>query len=169
MTTKLRIKMGVVEVEYEGAEDFSKDELLAIISKVADLRGGAGGGSGGESNGGGSGDDLSAGGTPVNAGSTGQIQGTTATLAAKLKANSGTELILAACARFTFVLGQPEIKRKQILDEMRSASGYYKNSYADNLTKYLRTLVKSGALIEPSQGAYALGANKREQLEKQLA
>lgn len=163
-TTKLRMKMGQVEVEYEGSEQFLKDEVPALMSAVADLRASSTGDD--EDDGAGSAADTT---NPGAAAQGGTLTGTTATLAGKLKVNSGPELILAACARLTMVRGEPQFKRKQILDEMRSASGYFKSSYSDNLSKYLKTLVKSGSLVEVSQGVYALNATKREQLEKQLA
>src|SRR5207245_11520222 len=97
------------------------------------------------------------------------LQGTTSTLAARLKAASGPELIVAASARLTFVLGHRSFRRKQILEEMRTASGYFRSTYSANLTKYLRSLAKAGTLIEASQGMYALSAAKREELERLLA
>lgn len=36
-TSKIRIKLGAIEVEYEGSESFLKEELLALLSAVSDL------------------------------------------------------------------------------------------------------------------------------------
>ena len=37
MKSRIRLKMGDSEVEYEGSEDFVKSELLSLVSQVAGL------------------------------------------------------------------------------------------------------------------------------------
>jgi hypothetical protein len=162
MTSKIRIKLGPIEVEYEGSESFLKAELPDLLAAVAKLYKESG-----------VPQDApkfplapSGGGAPAPAGLHG---GTTATLAAKLDVKSGPELILAACARIALVSGRASFTRKQIIDEMRGATGYYKKTYFNNLTKYLQQLVKDQKLVEPTNGSFALSVPTRTQLEKQLA
>ena len=159
MSSKIRIKMGPIEVECEGTETFLKDELPALLSTVSNLYKAS---RIGEGDGGGDG-------TGGDDGGVGKIQGTTGTLAAKLKVNSGPDLILAACAHLTFVAGKKTFTRKQILDQMKSAAGYYKKSHNSNMTKNLQGLLQVGKLVEPSTDNYALNAPTHTDLEKRLA
>lgn len=97
------------------------------------------------------------------------IKGTTATLAGKLKVKSGNDLIVAAAAHLTFVAGKAEFSRQELLDQVRGATGYFKDSYGKNLTNYLNARVKAGELMEPRTGHYALSATEAERLRVSLA
>jgi hypothetical protein len=158
-TSKIRIKWGSMEVEYEGSETFLKDEVPGLLGKLAELDGGQPA-------------DTAAGGSAVNprkakTGS-GQLQATTANIAAKLSVGSGPELIIAAAARLTFVLGQDTFSRQQLIDEMKTAAAYHKASYVSNLSKSLASLVKDHKLNEPTQGNFALTATTRATVEPLL-
>jgi hypothetical protein len=67
------------------------------------------------------------------------------------------------------VAGKDEFPRQDLLDEMRGASGYYRESYGKNFTNYLQRRLKAGELIESRKGFYALEAKRRHELEVQLA
>ncbi len=161
MTTnsKIRIKMGSIEVEFEGSEAFLKDELPIFLKTVSDLHA--------EHN------DLF---EPSNEGksensqaeSSNKIVGTTGSIAAKLAIKSGTDLIIASAAQLTFVQNKEKFNRKDILDEMKSASAYYKSSYGSNLTTYLNKLVKDGTFLETSSGVYAISASKASNIKTRL-
>lgn len=97
-----------------------------------------------------------------------KIQGTTATLAAKLGGGSGPELMMSAAARLTFVLGKEKFHRKDLLDEIKSASSYYKSSYSSNLSSLLDGLIKAGKLMEPSKDNYSLSAESLKSIEAQF-
>lgn len=134
MSIKVKIKIGQVEIEYEGPEEFLKSEMPKILQEVQKLHalpemepsdGGSGAGGFGQSHG------------------QGGITGTTGAIAAKLKASSGPDLIIAAAAKLSFVDKLDHIPRKMFLDEMKSATGYYKATYRANLSGYLERLVKS--------------------------
>lgn len=160
MTSKIRIKLGAIEVEYEGSEDFLKQELPALLKAVSDLYKQAGveaaaGGSGGASN-------------PAQINKP-NVQGTTGGIAAKLNCKTGPDLVVAAAARLTFVLGKDTFSRKELLAEMKTASAYYKATYSGNLSGYLNGLVKDGDLLEPAAQTYSLGATKKTDLSKQIA
>jgi hypothetical protein len=98
-----------------------------------------------------------------------KIQGTTATLAAKLGGVSGPELMMSAAARITFVLGKEKFHRKDLLEEIKSASSYYKNTYMSNFSSLLNGLVKAGKLMEPSKDNYSLSADSLKNIGAQLA
>jgi hypothetical protein len=160
MTSKIKIKMGAIEIEYEGSEAFLKEELPSLLKAVSDLY---------QS----SGPFIEAGSATVElAGSSSgvkKIQGTTATLAAKLGGGSGPELMMSAAARITFVLGKEKFHRKDLLEEIKSASNYYKNTYMSNFSSLLNGLVKTGKLMEPSKDNYSLSADSVKNIGAQLA
>lgn len=165
MDSKIKIKMGPIEIEYEGSEAFLKEELPALLSAVSDLYKESG-----------VTDFVDTGATsspaiisPEATGSTGTIQATTGSIAAKLGAKSGTDLIMAAAARLTLSLGLGSFSRSQITEEMKSASAYHKKTYVNNLTKYLNQLVKDGKLLETAKDTYALSASEKSSLEARIA
>ena len=156
MNSKIRIKLGPIEVEYEGSEAFLKEELPQLLKAVSDLY---------------SKSNLVKefnpdGGTPPPSGT---LQGTTGTIAAKLAVKQGPDLILAAAARLSFVLGKSAFSRQEIIDEIKSANAYYKKSYLANLTQSLNNLMKDGKLLEPSTGTYSLSATTQADLKARLA
>lgn len=159
-TSKIKIKMGPIEVEYEGSESFLKEELPLILKAVSDLYQTAG-------------IEVSQPESKPNT-STPKAQnnnaliGTTSSIAGKLSVKSGTDLIMASAARLTFGLNKEKFNRKDIHTEMKSASAYYKSSHGANLTKYLNNLVKAGTLLETSSGVYAISAQKAATLKSRL-
>lgn len=159
MASKIRIKMGAIEVEYEGSEEFLKKEIPVLLAAVADLYTKAGGGE----------DETSGGDNQETKPAKGTINLTTKSIAQKLNANSGPDLIVAAAAHLTLAKGKDQFKRKELNDAMKGASGYYKSTYTKNLTNYLGTLGSSGKLVEVSTDVYALTASTRNALEAQLA
>jgi hypothetical protein len=159
MTSKIRIRMGEIEVEYEGSEQFLKKELQELLSAVSKLH-------------------AQGARTPdaeidnVRSGSgngDGKVVGTTATIAGKLACNSAPELMIAAAARLTLVSSKPEFSRKELLDEMKGASGYYKASMTNNLGNYINSRVKAGELVGVRKGYYALSQKKLAELRTSLA
>ncbi len=158
MTSKIRIKLGAIEIEYEGAEDFLKEELPELLKAVSDLYKSSG--------------VVAVENVPrTGDGSSGSngVQGTTATLAAKLGGGSGPDLTMCAAARLHFVLGKDKFHRKELLEEMKSASNYYNANYAKNLSALLGGLVKAGKLMEPSKDNYSLSADSLRSMGTQLA
>lgn len=160
---KIRIKLGLIEIEYEGAESFLKKELPDLLGAVTQLYKDSGAVL--EASGGGAEEVAKV----AAAGESAGLQGTTSTIAAKLGVKSGPELILAACARLTFVSGNATFTRKQITDEMKSATGYYKKTYLNNLSSYLQNLVRDQKLVEATTGTFALSVPTKNELEKRLA
>lgn len=160
MTSKLRIKMGPIEVEYEGSEDFLKQELPELLQAVTTLYKDSGIAEAGPAP------------SPVSGGAASAApgpQGTTNTYAARLGGGSGPELALAAAARLRIGLGAENFTRSKLLEEMRGATSYYKKNYSSNLTKIIGTLVANQKLIEAAKDTYSLHATTESELRAKLA
>ncbi|MBC7752574.1 MAG: hypothetical protein H7Z73_12845 [Candidatus Saccharibacteria bacterium] len=161
-TSKIKIKLGAIEIEYEGSETFLKEELPQLLTAVSDLY--AKSHTTFVS-------DLNSTSIAEQSGNINQIENfeaTLTTIAAKLNVKSGPELVLASVARRTFCLAEERVTRENIIIEMKLAPSYYNQSYTGNLTPTLLRLVKSGKLKEPSQNVYTLTADTRRELEISL-
>ncbi|MEA5477986.1 hypothetical protein VB774_10185 [Pseudanabaena galeata UHCC 0370] len=163
LSSKIRIKLGEIELEFEGTEQYIRSDLPNLLEQICtysvleanqpklevDIE---------ES------EEL-----PANPDPTKQkVQMTTNSIAAKMEVKTGTDLLLAACAHLCLVKGIELFERKNILAEMQTASNYYKESYGGNLSKSLSTLVKTNKLIERSKDKYALTAKTKQEMEANL-
>ncbi|HEY0075541.1 MAG TPA: hypothetical protein VGB77_15695 [Abditibacteriaceae bacterium] len=163
---KLNVKLGPIEFEYEGSEEFLKDELPAVLETFSQIdvkTFNVGSGNGGPTLG-----SQSGIGSSTSSGNA-AIQLSSGNIAAKLDCKSGSDLVIAACAHLTLVMNKEAFSRKDILEDMQTATSYYKVTYSKNLTQSLATLIKDGKLIERSKNSYALHASQRTQLEAILA
>lgn len=159
MESKIKIKMGAIEVEYEGTEDFIKNDLLDLVSSMAEFHSQANAVNN---------NDNDRDSPPGD--DTGSIQGTTGNFAAKLKCKTGPDLIIAALAHLTLVKSKKSSTRSDILTEMQSATTYYKKSYSGgNFSTNLKNLEKSGKLLEQTKNNYALQAKELKSIEAKLA
>lgn len=161
MEARIRAKLGSLEVEFEGSEDFLKNHLLELLHSFSELDVPAESGSDEEES---QNDDGSVG----IGGQQGSNLGTTTTFAAKLGGGSGNDLLLAAAAKLAIGDGLERFTRKRLLEEMKAASAYYKKSYSGNLTKYIEGLVKSHKLLEQAKDTYSLASDTRTELRKRL-
>jgi hypothetical protein len=156
LESKIRIKLGQIEVEFEGSEAFLKSELPELIRNVAELYQTADIPEAAQEDSA----EASAGGAA--------IQLSTASIATKLGSKSGGDLAVAAAAHLTLVKNKPVFSRQELLNEMQTAPSFYKTSYSGNFTKTLGVLMKS-KLNEPSSGKYSLTAGAVGELRKSLA
>jgi hypothetical protein len=159
MDSKIRIKMGQIEVEFEGTEEFLKTDLLSLLEKIAELYQKK------QPNEGILPDEESS--SDSESSKLGNVSITT--IASKLKVKTGKELVIAACAYFTFVRGIHEFSRVQILKEMQEAKNYYQNNYSKNLTRYIQQLLTEDVVNETAAKKYSLRAHYKQKLEKELA
>jgi len=157
-TSKFRIKMGVIEVEYEGSDEFLKKELPELLAAVSRLHQEHGSSSAAEADS-----------PPPKRSASKTSKGTTASIAAKLGCKSGGDLLIAAAAQLTFVEGKETFDRKELTAACRAGKNYFKSTYVNNLTTYLAKLVSSGQLNEVSEDEYALSAPEMKSLEAKLA
>jgi len=160
MTSKVKIKVGNVEIKFKGSEEYMKEELPQLIELLfsltpkhiekADNS-----------------KELPADTSQHNS-SNQKLQMTTNTIASKLSVKSGNELVIASCAHLTFVQGKDTFSRSDILNEMKQASNYYKANIRKNLSNILKTLINQNKILEIESDTYALSAPNKEQLETVL-
>jgi hypothetical protein len=161
MSAKLKVKLGHIEVECEGTEEFIKAELPALMKSFSELL-----------------EKVPVQLPPLPAaietnGSARQANGkridlSLGTIATKLNCSTGPDLALAAAAFLTVVQAKDTFDRKEILACMQGASNHYKESYSSNMTKILASVVGDNKLIERASGVYALAASTRNQMEASL-
>ncbi|AXX97563.1 hypothetical protein [Profundibacter amoris] len=157
---KIRIKVGSMEVEYEGEPSFLKDGLESLLSKMADLStqvlpelettSDATNGS-------------------ISSAPSNGFDFSTSTIAAHLGANSTTELAICALAKLELVDGNAGVKQGDISKEMRTATTYYKKSMSSNLGSSLRTLIKNNRVNHGASDTYSLSATEKTRLEGSIA
>jgi hypothetical protein len=150
--TKIRIKTLGLELDYEGSEEFFKKELLKLLDVAGSSPGGR---------------KASTPAEPLILPSDGSRS--TRSIAAALDVKTGSDLVLAAAAQLVLFRGSESMRRQALLDEMKTATGYYKSTVSNNFSKYLGTLVRDGKLIELSPEVYTLSAGVRVELERKLA
>lgn len=157
MTSKIRVKVGQIEVEFEGSEEYIKSELpraiKSICSSLPDMVEA-------EAN------------TAPQAAVTGQqnpeIQMTTSNIVEKLGFKTQHDLVLAACARLELVENHSPFSRGAMLHEMKTATNHYTDTIAGNLSSYLTRLVSQNKLIKRASGEYALSAVAKKGIEEKL-
>jgi hypothetical protein len=158
--TKLRIRTGDLEIDAEGEEQFVKNDVLELVKEIVRLQGSV---------------------SPSKEhkhkenshldprGPQDPIKLTTSSIAAKLNAKSGPDLIIAAGAQLTFVQQKESFSRNDLLAEARTASAYYSENVRKNLSSHLNSLVKSRKLNEISVGVFAIHASARQELEAKIS
>lgn len=152
---RIKIVLGTLQLEYEGEQDFIESRLIGLAEKILALR------------------------VPpaTHDASTVQEQRpqspakevSTNTIAQLISAKTGSDLALAAIARINLIKKNSTASRSDILDEMKEATTYFKESYGSNLTSYLDTLVRGKKINLVSRSNYALSAAERSRLESALA
>jgi hypothetical protein len=159
LESKIRIRMGDLEVEYEGSEDFLRKELPAILHTVAGLH--ASGDAKGVQGRGASPKHPA---LSVRHGSL-----STSVVATKLGGQTGGDLALAAAAKLVLADESESFSRDVLLKEMRSAKSFFKATYSKNLSGYIKNLVKAGRLNELGNEHYALSNTAKGDAEQALA
>jgi hypothetical protein len=158
VTSKIRIKVGTTEIEFEGSEEYMREELPGLVELLNDIAPTEEPESEEVS-------EILPEGDPSKQ----TLKMTTNTIATKLSAKTGSELALAACAHLCLVKGNDTYKRANILAEMKLATNFYKKTYSGNLSKSLKKLVADGKLLETAQDTYALDAKEKSDLQEKLS
>jgi len=99
----------------------------------------------------------------------GAVNVTTDTIANITNAESGADLILAAAAQIHFGQGKQKFTRQELITEMRTAPGHFKETFVNNMSKYLVGLTKADRLRLVGQNTYALSNKERQAMETALA
>lgn len=158
MTSKVRVKLGQLEVECEGTEDFLKDELPKLLETFSKLAPPVV-----------SPHPLERSDVSTNNGDVALVNSTMPYFATKLDCTKGPELLLAAATWLTLVGKKVTYQRKELLDAMKEAKGTFKPAMVSNFTATVKALQASGALNEPAKGEYALTDAKLRELKAKLA
>jgi hypothetical protein len=111
---------------------------------------------------------LSSPGSAAALAAAGELDLSTDTIATVLGAQSGTDLIIAAAANLHFVQGKQKFSRQQLTAEMRTAPAHFKETFLNNLSKYLTSLTKSDRLRLVASDTYAISSKERQELETKL-
>jgi hypothetical protein len=93
----------------------------------------------------------------------------TNTIASLINAGTGSDLVMAAMAQITIVQRKDVAGRREILDEMRGAKTFYRETYSNNLSKYLHSLSKGKRLNLVGKETYALPNAERQNFERLIA
>jgi hypothetical protein len=162
MSSKLRIKLGSLEVDYEGTDEFIKEQLPGLLKTLHEMRVVAEAESEPE--------PAPGGNKTIDTQFTGDAASlSTNTIAGKLAAKTGSDLLKAAAIRLGIVQKKVTFTRKELLAEMRAAPHFYKKSYANNIDKSFKVLTEAGVILLQSDNTFALAANKRADLAKAIA
>lgn len=154
MNGKVRIKFGDMEIDFEGSEQFLKDEFLELIKTIHGLAKE-------------SGVDI----FQKNMRQTDSVGNTDSvaglginTIAQKLGVSTGPDLTMAAAIKLDLVDGKTKFTTKELTSEMRKATSYFKETYAKNTTSNLSSLIKAGKLNDVGSGNYSVPANVKGEL-----
>jgi hypothetical protein len=149
MSTKMRAKVGAIEIEFDGEPDFLRDEVpkllkaLSALAKEAPAK-----------------EVKEAGASSGEAPFSGGVQLTTNSIAAKLGVKSGSDLAIAAALELTRMKKKDRFSRQELLDSMKTANSYYRSTYLNNLSSTISRLIKDQRLLEPVKGHFSLSANE---------
>ena len=166
MPSKLKIKMGHIEFEYEGDAQFDKDAIKDLFTHLESLVGvtpaaafestppAA---------------DHPGAGIAGSEGGNHELSNLAAnTVAARLSVKTGSDLAIAAAATLQLSQGQDSFTRKQLLEAMQSAKTYYKTSMGSNLSKALDVLISSKRINSLSNNEMSLSAAEVASLKGKL-
>lgn len=156
--SKIKIKMGLVEIEYEGSSSFLKEELIDLVESVSRLY---------QENksslepGGGYGEDS----IQSGSGNVGVIKGSSNEIAKKMSVKNGTDLIFACCVKLLFVNGVDTFNYNEIRNEMVSATNYVNAIMKKNFAANLKSLVKQDKISELGSKKYSIPAKEQEKVK----
>jgi hypothetical protein len=155
MMSRIKLRLGEFEVEYDGEQKFITDGLLNLAKNflvtAGDESSGASAGAG------------------LKIKRRGMIGLSTSSIAQKLGAKTGPDLAIAAAAHLVIVKKMDKFTHTELVAEMKEAKTFYKNSYHKNLGAYLKTLVTGGRFNHIGGNDYALSENEIKDLEAKLA
>lgn len=165
MPTKLKIKMGHIEFEYEGDAVYDNEAVKDLFSHIESLAGAAPPGTF---------DGLA----PLNDSDNGEEGAddtadianlSVQTVAARLSAKSAREVALAAAAHLQVCQGRKSFNRKELLADMQQAHGYYHQTMSSNLSKTLQALVVGKVLMTMTGDQMSLSASELASLKARIA
>ncbi|MBB5575247.1 MULTISPECIES: hypothetical protein [Rhizobium] len=160
ISAKIRIKVGSMELEYEGDPAFLTGGIEALLTTMGDLAGRI------------PNEPAQAAGIAIANSPPSELAGfhfSTNTIAAHLDAKTGPELVICAMAQLELVQGKSSSSRSEILAEMKSATTYFNTNIASNLSKSLSNLTKAKRINQVGAGSYSLSASEKKKVEVKVA
>lgn len=159
-TVKIRLKVGQVEVEYEGEFSLLKDSSNPVdiifgfyekhVKTLTDYVS----------------SDYPKGVNPLRADC--EIDFSISTIADRLEVRDTNDLVMAAVTYFSFVEKKDVSERKEILNKMKEAPSYYTQNMSKNLSNSLRNLIRKNRLNQNKKGFYCLSPSERKEMETKL-
>lgn len=150
----IKITIGALALEYDGDQDFIENGLTKLLNDVVEKAGNVAP-------------------SPIHTEMAGSANPSTSlstnTIAQIIGVKTGSDLALAAVARMNIIQNKPSSTRQEILDEMREATSYFKDTFVSNLSAYLETLVKNRRVNLVARQTYALTAAERARLQGLLS
>lgn len=154
---KISLRVGDLKLKYDGSEEFFENRLPALLEQML------------QSN-------LATVPTKVDHHEVGNALPNTSlgidlsmqSVAAKLMAESGRDLAMAAMAKLYFSDSIERVSRKQILSEMQAVPSRYKKSMSSNLSTILERMVKDNKLNGLTNSTYSLPESQIEELRVKL-
>lgn len=152
---KLTLKYGEISIDYDGPEEFLKEQLAGIVDAVSKLK------------------DLAPSTKPADgkrdqSTPLGQTKVSVSTIAHKLGVKSGPDLI--AVAAYSLALsGTPAFKKKALRDRAREVKTLWKKSYANNFDNYVNRLVSGGRLNHVGGDEYAIPQTEQTSISSRLS
>jgi len=163
MTSKLRIRAGAVEFEYEADSDLSFENVKELIASIESLASASPSASAPAPDGGATG-----GGAPTPASGGSGLKLHVNSIAGKINAKTGADVAVAAAAYLQLVQDKDTFSRSELVAAMKSATKFYNKNYLSNLTKILNGLVGS-KFNQTGTDQYSLTQAEHASLETTLA
>ena len=160
--TKIRLKNGEIEIEYEGRESLLKEGISNIIIAMSDFFK----------------EQDPTQDTDPSMDSEKRVDDklvdreinlSMTTIASRMKSDTGPDLAMVASVYLTIVMGKETFSQKEILVAMEEAVGYFKKNMGSNLSKNLKSLVKKKCINHTAQDTYVLSAIEQKKMEVLLA
>ena len=155
---RVKLKASWLEIEYEGAASHLGEYVIDLVDHLLSTRDQGGGPLPTISS------DTK---DPIGDGPT-ALDLSTSTVATKLSAETGTDLVRAAAAKLSIVDGKQTFSRQELLNEMKLAPAFYRETYSSNLSKSLDRLVKADKLRLTGRHLYAISSKEHDDLLAKL-
>lgn len=158
--SRIRIRVGDCEIEYEGDDGFAREGVLALLKEAMlvappKLR-----------------QKTAIGGAADQAASFQSKPSsglTISTIAAHLNPDGTQDLAMCALAKLQLIDGKQHADKTEIWETMRGATGYFKSSMAKNFPRDLGRMVRGKKINEVGAHVYALTAGSAKDLEAKIA
>lgn len=152
--SKIVVRYGDIQAEFEGSEDFIKQDFLNLVSDILELTKTA---------------PTVGNNAAKSAPPSGALNLGVKTISAKLGNSSGPDLARAAAAYLTLVENKETFSQQELLTAMKSATGIYKQStHGKNSGKIISGLLTNNVLLQTAAGTYSMAEDQREQIYRIL-